>query len=231
LVSGRRSEILAGRAVNASHRNNAEQILAGRRYLAPQRPQGDPHPNRQLVTLPILVSLAAIADVTDPAEAMVVETNAQELTGDWRSYATRIPPAGPPRPHTGTPATQGLGSALFALGSLQVFMSFSATLPNYKMLVVFPDRLKGTPDYLQYSYHDARGTIQVTPKLEQSSMRSCISCMRPLWDKISMYNYVSLQQLAIQLFAIGTVAGCRKQGRSRSVCQPRCVCSLYTVAA
>ena len=102
------------------------------------------------MTLPILVSLGAIADVTDPAEAMVVETNAQELTGDWRSYATRIPPAGPSRPHTGTPP-QILGSALFALGSL----------PDYKILIVFPDRLNGTPDYLQYSYHDARGTIQV----------------------------------------------------------------------
>jgi hypothetical protein len=40
-------------------------------------------------------------------------------------------------------------------------MSFSATLPDYKIPVVFPDRLNGTPDYLQYSYHDARGTIQV----------------------------------------------------------------------
>jgi len=131
-------------------------------FGSPTTPGGVvPHPNRPLVTLPILVSLGAIADVTDPAEAMVVETNAQELTGDWRSYATRIPPAGPSRPHTGTPPTQSLGSALFALGSLRGFMSFSATLPDYKILVVFPDRLKGTPDYLQYAYQDAWGTIQV----------------------------------------------------------------------
>jgi hypothetical protein len=90
-----------------------------------------------------------------------METNAQELTGDWRSYATRVPPPGPPAPHTGAPPTHSLGSALFALGTPQGFVSFSATLPDYKILVVFPDRLKGTPDYLQYSYHDARGTIQV----------------------------------------------------------------------
>jgi hypothetical protein len=37
VVSGGRSEILADRAVNASHRNNAEQILAGRRYGASVR--------------------------------------------------------------------------------------------------------------------------------------------------------------------------------------------------
>jgi hypothetical protein len=59
------------------------------------------------------------------------------------------------------PPPKSWGSALFALGSLQGFMSFSATLPDYKILVVSPDRLKGTPDYLQYPYHDARGTIQV----------------------------------------------------------------------
>jgi hypothetical protein len=110
-----------------------------------------------LVTLPIIVSLGAISDLTDPAEAALIGTNAEELTGDWRSYATRIPPVGPPAPHTGTPPTRSFGRALFALGSSQGFVSFSATLPDYKILVVFPDRLSGTPDYLQYSYHDARG--------------------------------------------------------------------------
>jgi RES domain-containing protein len=116
-------------------------------FGSPSTPGGVvPHPSRALVTLPILVSLSAISDLTDPAAATVIETNAQELTGDWRSYATRIPPAGPPAPHTGSP---------------HGFASFSATLPDYKILVVFPDRLKGTPDYLQYSYHDHRGGIQV----------------------------------------------------------------------
>ena len=59
------------------------------------------------------------------------------------------------------PPTQTLGDALFALGSHQGFTTFSATLPDYKILVVFPDRLKGTADYLQYSYHDDRGTMQI----------------------------------------------------------------------
>jgi RES domain-containing protein len=131
-------------------------------FGSPSTPGGVvPHPTRPLVTLPNLVSLGAISDLTDPAEATVIDTSAQELTGDWRSYATRIPPAGLPAPHTGTPPTQLLGSALFALASLQGLVRFSATLPDYKILVVFPDRLKGTPDHLQYSYHDARGAIQV----------------------------------------------------------------------
>ena len=131
-------------------------------FGSPSTPGGVvPHPSRPLVTLPILVGLSAVADITNPAEATLIETNAQELTGDWRSYATRIPPVGPTAPHTGVPPTQSLGTALFALGSSQGFVSFSATLADYKILVVFPDRLKGTPDYLQYSYHDDRGTMQV----------------------------------------------------------------------
>ncbi len=131
-------------------------------FGSPSTPGGVvPHPHRPLVSLPILVSLGAISDLTDPLEAAVVETNAQELTGDWRSYATRLSPTGAPGPHTGMPPTHSLGSALFALGSPQGLVSFSATLPDYKILVVFPARLTGTPDYLQYSYHDARGTIQV----------------------------------------------------------------------
>ena len=102
-------------------------------FGSPSAPGGVvPHPSRPLVTLPIFVSLGAISDLTDPTEATVIETNAQELTGDWRGYATRIPPAGPPDPHTGTSPTQSLGGALFALGSPQGFVSFSATLPDYK---------------------------------------------------------------------------------------------------
>ena len=39
----------------------------------------------------------------------------------------------------------------FSLGKHQGLTSFSASLPDYKVLVVFPDRLKGTSDYIQYS--------------------------------------------------------------------------------
>jgi hypothetical protein len=108
-----------------------------------------------------MVGLTTVADLTDPSEAATVDTNAQELTGDWRSYATRIPPAVPPGPHTGVPPTHALGNALYTSGSHQGLITFSATLSDYKILVVFPDRLNGTPDYLQYSFHDARGAMQI----------------------------------------------------------------------
>lgn len=127
-------------------------------FGSPTTPGGVvPHPSRPLVTLPIMLSLSVIADLTDSAEAAKIDTNAQELTGDWRGYSTRIPPA----PHTGSPPTQSLGNALFATVKFQGLLSFSATLPDYRILVVFTQRLKGTADYLQYSYHDDRGAMQV----------------------------------------------------------------------
>ena len=131
-------------------------------FGSPSTPGGVvPHPTRPLVTLPIMVGLASAADLTDPAEAATVGTNAQELTGDWRSYITRIPPPVPPSPHSGLPPTQSLGVALHGLGKHQGLITFSATLPDYRILVVFPDRLLKGSDHLQYSYHDDRGSMQV----------------------------------------------------------------------
>ncbi len=48
-----------------------------------------PHPTASFVTLAIQVQLAVVVDMTNPAEAMAVDTNAQELTGDWRGYQQR----------------------------------------------------------------------------------------------------------------------------------------------
>jgi hypothetical protein len=89
-------------------------------FGSPSTPGGVvPHPSRPLVTLPIMVGLTAVTDLTDPTEAATLDTNAQESTGDSRSYATRIPPSDPPAPHTGVPPTHNLGNALFALGKHQ----------------------------------------------------------------------------------------------------------------
>lgn len=165
-----------GRGTGPSIRDFSEQrfrLLTLRSRLAdfrlvdrqrqPSTPGGViPHPTRPLVTLPIIVGLTSVADLTDPVEAATVDTNAQELTGDWRSYATRIPPFVPPGPHSGLPPTQNLGIALHGLARHQGLITFSATLPDYKILVIFPDRLnKGSADYVQYSFHDDRGAMQV----------------------------------------------------------------------
>jgi hypothetical protein len=120
-----------------------------------------PHPGRPLVTLPIKTSLSAVADLTNSAESAKIETNAQELTGDWRSYSTRLPPLIPPAPHTGIPPTQSLGNRLYEMGKHQGLVTFSATLPDYRILAVFVDRLNETQSYLQYSYHDLHGAMKI----------------------------------------------------------------------
>jgi hypothetical protein len=132
-------------------------------FGSPSTPGGVvPHPGRPLVTLPIMASLSAVADLTNSVEAAMLDTNAQELTGDWRSYATRIPPGTLPGPHSGLPPTHALGITIHGLRKHQGFITFSATLPDYKILVVLPGRLvQGTADYLQYSFHDDRGALQV----------------------------------------------------------------------
>jgi RES domain-containing protein len=91
-------------------------------FGSPSTPGGVvPHPARPMVVLPVTVDLGAVADLTEDAEANVVSTTAQELTGDWRSYADRtvMPGAGEAAPHSGSAPTQQLGSELFRLGPIR----------------------------------------------------------------------------------------------------------------
>lgn len=84
-------------------------------YGSPSAPGGVvPHPSRPLVVLPITVRLSDVADLTVPSEAAKVDTNAQELTGDWRSYSTWT--SAPP--HSGTPPTQEFGEELYRLENI-----------------------------------------------------------------------------------------------------------------
>ncbi len=48
--------------------------------------------------LPLLVSLGAVVDLTDPAVLAAIDTSVQELTGDWRGYGLRpyVPPLAAP---------------------------------------------------------------------------------------------------------------------------------------
>jgi RES domain-containing protein len=112
------------------------------------------HPARALATLPISVSVSDIADLTEAAQATILSTNAQELTGDWVAFRSRPGVS----PHSGTAPTQELGQALFNLG-YKGFVSFSAQLPDYKILGVFTTRLVAGADSLAYSYHDPHGVL------------------------------------------------------------------------
>ncbi len=85
----------------------------------------------------------------------MIETNAQELTGDWRTFAQRFGFRLSSSPHAGPAPTQLFGGALFQAG-FEGLISFSAKCPDRKILAVFPARL-AAPSRLKYDYSDAGG--------------------------------------------------------------------------
>jgi len=101
------------------------------------------HPGSKTWTvLKVSVSLQKVGDLTELPQQTIFDTNAQELTGDWRAYGYRNPgttsvglPSGFPAP------TQELGAALRNVPDLEGFETISATVPHQRTLVVFPDKL------------------------------------------------------------------------------------------
>lgn len=100
-----------------------------------------PHPRRAWTILNVNVNLQKIVDLTDPVTFGLLATNAQELTGDWRGYQFRGPSASIKGP-TGIAPTQELGAALARTSGLEGFRSYSARLPDMKVLAVFPKNLR-----------------------------------------------------------------------------------------
>lgn len=90
---------------------------------------------------PVSVALNNVVDFGDPGCRSVVETSAQELTGDWR---TRHPVAGSPpavRSRASEAPTQLLGAALERSPSVEGFLTPSAKAPAISNLVIFPHRV------------------------------------------------------------------------------------------
>ena len=113
-------------------------------------------PNGQIISNPahswliinVQVQLQAAVDLTDPATQQLLETNAQELTGDWRGYHARKSHSSVPWP-TGIAPTQQLGQALCALPGLEGFQAISSKRSDHRMLAVFPKKL-GTASWLRF---------------------------------------------------------------------------------
>jgi hypothetical protein len=119
------------------------------------------HPAASVVTLAIQVRLTTIVDLADPSQCAIVNTNAQELTGDWRGYRQRGPATSVSGP-TGRAPTQEFGEQLFAgRPDVQGFQSLSARLPYYRILAVFPQRLRQSVDFVRYTATDASGQAQL----------------------------------------------------------------------
>jgi hypothetical protein len=105
-----------------------------------------------------------VVDLSDPVQSTLVDTNAQELTGDWRGYQQRGPATSVTAP-TGTAPTQEFGNQLFSLcPDVQGFLTLSARLPYYRILAVFTQRLNAGMDFVRYTITDPTGqpqTIQI----------------------------------------------------------------------
>jgi hypothetical protein len=109
------------------------------------------NPASSFTTIPIHVQLAAVVDVSDPAEARLLDTNAQELTGDWRGYRQRGSSTSVKGP-TGRAPTQEFGTPVFTTcPDVQGIVTLSARLPYKRILGIFTTRLKLGRDYVSYT--------------------------------------------------------------------------------
>ena len=89
----------------------------------------------------VKVVLQRVADLTIVSQQDLIETNAQELTGDWRGYQLRAAARSSIQEPVGTAPTQDLGEALFAVPGIEGFRSLAAKLAYHRNLIVFPRKM------------------------------------------------------------------------------------------
>jgi hypothetical protein len=99
-----------------------------------------PNPYLTWTILNVQVQLFEVVDLTNTNNQAMVQTSAQELTGDWRSYQLRGPTMPIPQP-TGPAPTQQLGAALYGVAPIEGFLTLSARVPTQRILAVFPQKL------------------------------------------------------------------------------------------
>lgn len=105
-----------------------------------------PHPRTAWTIINVTVNLHKVADLTAKSSSgksarSLIDTTAQELTGDWRGYQQRSSITSISSP-VGIAPTQKLGAALYNILDLEGFLTFSAKVPTNLVLVVFPDKLQ-----------------------------------------------------------------------------------------
>jgi hypothetical protein len=99
-------------------------------------------PRKNWLVVNVEVRLQKVADLTRVSQQALLDTTAQELTGDWRGYQLRGP-AMPVSQPAATPApTQQLGEMLHAVSGLEAFVSLSPKVPTHRILAVFPRKLE-----------------------------------------------------------------------------------------
>ena len=105
-----------------------------------------PNPHGSWAILNVSVVLTAVLDLTDATVQQVLQTNFQELTGDWQGYDLRRDPRASVKGKAQAAPTQELSSALYHIAGLLGFLTISAKAPKRKNLIIFPDKIKTPAD-------------------------------------------------------------------------------------
>jgi hypothetical protein len=120
------------------------------------------NPYATWTVLNVQVLLHEIVDLTDVAAQDILETTAQELTGDWEAYYNRGPTSSIKLP-SGPAPTQLLGKAIHSLIGVEGMRVPSAKDATHMNLVIFADKLRpGSSVVFHYEGTGQRWTI--TPK-------------------------------------------------------------------
>lgn len=124
-------------------------------------PFGDPSRGPVLVApkmsrvavVPVDVNLDAVLDLSNVGVHALLDTNAQEITGDWDGYEQRgrgLPsPLGVLTAPTGLAPTQQLAWELFQDPRVKGIIGVSAKVPTTRCLVVFTHKMQ-SPDSLTW---------------------------------------------------------------------------------
>lgn len=122
-----------------------------------------PNPHSAWAVLNVNVSLTSVIDVTDSKVEQLLQTNMQELTGDWQGYDLRSKPGASIKRTRQAAPTQELGLALYRISGLLGFLTASAKAPNRKNLVIFPDKMKTPVDGKLEFTDPATGVVHQIP--------------------------------------------------------------------
>lgn len=120
-----------------------------------------PNPSASWVVINVDIQLTQIVDLTKSSQRKIIDTTAQELTGDWRGYALRNPASALSAPYWSNAPTQRLGYALYGVDDLEGFLCYSARVATRRILVVFPQKLR--PESFVRFHDPASGTVVSVP--------------------------------------------------------------------
>ena len=127
--------------LNLAETFQVAQFEIGALYGDPLVVGGTLNDPRSFAAIHVKVVLQHVADLTEVSQQTLVETTAQELTGDWKGYGQRASPRSPVQRPIGTAPTQNLGEAIFNVKGPEGFRTLSAKLAYHRNLVVFPEQM------------------------------------------------------------------------------------------